>query len=1041
MRSLGKFYELASYRVREVLFISSEYDAFILETENQLAERLFYRYSEFFMVGVPSISHACSADRALEILASHRVDLIVMAVRDASSLNTGFLSRLHKSAPAIPIILLILDPACLHGLNWGRLPKWLAGTYLWTGDLSLITAMFNQIEDRFNVERDTASTGVQVIITVEDTVADYSVFLPHLYDELFEQSRSLSGEGVNFTQRTLRMLARPKILLASDYESAQALFDKYQRYVLALISDVSFRVKGKQDAQAGFKLAAYCSERKAKLPILLQSSDASNSQIAADKGWHFANKKPEIFRPALHLFLEESLGFGNFVFRMPDRTEVARARDTYELERLLHTVDLRSFCYHAVNHHFSVWLRARNYFNLANVVESINLANFSSPEEMRQHLIRILQESAREERQGVVADFSVHRSDNSGHNFFRVGRGSIGGKGRGIAFINSLLAKDDFITERPGLKVAIPRTLVLGVDVYDRFMELNNFSVKKQRGLTDEELIDIYLQAKLPPEMTEELRAAFSLLHGPLAVRSSSLLEDSQNQSCAGIYATYMIPDNHEDSPHRFELICQAIKRVYMSAVASRAQAYLASAQYLGAEEKMAVILQETVGSVHGRYFYPNFSGVAMSVNYYPMGPQHIDDGIAAMALGLGNTVADGGSCMRFSPKWPKVLPHQCYQDLYLNYSQREFYAIELDASTKENPSGLVKLKLKQAEEDGTLAPIGSVFSPQSNTWRDSFEYQGPRAVTFSSILQNGEVPLAQCLEELLERFKVAIGCPVEVEFAVELGSSFAKGSDFLYSVQSDPVPDEANQDEPTLYILQLRPLTSLAVGEEIHACGYRKEDIICTCDSLGHGAADNICDLIFVPGSNFSAREARLAAARIARFNATLVKEKRPYLLIGPGRWGSLDPNLGIPVQISQVMGAKAIVELPYGDRFVEPSMGSHFFHELAAMHVFYMNLCFDGQERAFNQGIRGGICRDDTSVKCADKIMEDYIDLDWFKALPVLCEADGVRHIRLERPVHVRVNGRCCRGVVLKNSAKEMVEQDDKLNFSLPPTESSIW
>lgn len=1041
MRSLGKFYELASYRVREVLFISSEYDAFILETENQLAERLFYRYSEFFMVGVPSVSHACSADRALEILASHRVDLIVIAVRDASWLNNGFLSRIHKSASSVPVILLILDPACLYGLGWGRLPKWLAGVYLWTGDLSLITAMFNQIEDRLNAERDTASTGVQVIITVEDTVADYSVFLPHLYDELFEQSRSLSGEGVNFTQRTLRMLARPKILLASDYESAQALFDKYQRYVLALISDVSFRVKGRQDAKAGFKLAAYCSERKPKLPILLQSSDSSNSQSASAKGWHFANKKPEFFRPALHLFLEESLGFGNFVFRMPDRTEVARARDTYELERLLHTVDLRSFYYHAANNNFSVWLRARNYFNLANTVESLKMGDFSNSEEMRQHLIHILQDSAREERQGVVADFSVHRSGNYGHNFFRVGRGSIGGKGRGIAFINSLLAKDDFITERPGLKIAIPRTLVLGVDVYDRFMELNNFSLTAQRGYTDEELTELYLKAKLPPEMLEELRAAFALLHGPLAVRSSSLLEDSQNQSCAGIYATYMIPDNHEDSPRRFELICQAIKRVYMSAVSSRAQAYLASAQYLGTEEKMAVILQETVGSTYGRYFYPNFSGVAMSVNYYPVGPQHVDDGIAAMALGLGNTVADGGSCMRFSPKWPKVLPHQCYQERYLNYSQREFYAIELDASTKENPSGLVKLKLSQAEEDGTLAPICSVFSPESNTWRDSLEYRGPRAVTFSSILQNGEVPLAQCLEELLDRFKVAIGCPVEVEFAVELGPSFIKRSDFLYAVQSDPEPDEATQNVPTLYILQLRPLTSLSVGEEIHACGYQQQDIVCTCDSLGHGAVDDICDIIFVSGSNLSAREARVAAARIGRFNSALVREKRPYLLIGPGRWGSLDPNLGIPVQISQVMGAKTIVELPYGDRFVEPSMGSHFFHELAAMHIFYMNLCFEGQERAFNQGIRNGICRDDTSVKCTDKIAQDYIDLDWLKALPALAEADGVRHIRLEQPLHVRINGRCCRGVVLKNKVKELAEQDDKLNFYLPPAESSIW
>ncbi|MGM9998956.1 MAG: PEP/pyruvate-binding domain-containing protein [Candidatus Bruticola sp.] len=1039
MHSMGKFYELASYRVREVLFVSSEYDAFILETENQLAERLFYRYSEFFMVGVPRISHASSAERAIEILDSHRVDLIVVAVRDAAMIRTGFLLRIRKLHPSIPVILLILDLSCLHGLGWEKLPKWLAGVYLWTGDLSLITAMFNQIEDCFNAERDTSSIGVQVIITVEDTVADYSVFLPHLYDELFEQSRSLSGEGVNSTQRTLRMLARPKILLASDYESAQSLFDKYQRYVFALISDVSFRVKGKLDDQAGIRLATYCSERKPNLPILLQSSDSSNEQRAVSQGWHFANKKPKTFRPALHLFLEESLGFGNFVFRMPDRTEVARARDTYELERILHTVDLRSFSYHAINNHFSIWLRARNYFNLANVVENMKMEDGASLEEMRRRLISVLQDSAREERQGVIADFSVHRSGNSSHNFFRVGKGSIGGKGRGIAFINSLLAKENFITEWPNLKVTIPRTLALGVDVYDRFMELNKFSLDEQRNHSDEELVDIYLNAELPQEIFDELREAASLLHGPLAVRSSSLLEDSQNQSCAGIYATYMIPDNHENSPKRFELICQAVKRVYMSAVSSKARAYLANAQYLGVEEKMAVILQETVGSAHGRYFYPNFSGVALSVNYYPMGPQHIDDGIVAMAVGLGNTVADGGSCMRFSPKWPKVLPHLYYQDRYLNYSQRDFYAIELNGSTYENPSGLVRLKLKQAEEDGTLAPVASVFSVESGTWRDSLEYVGPRAVTFSDILQSEHIPLAKCLDELLERFNVAIGCPVELEFAVELGPNFVSRNDFLCSEQSDPA--ELGSVIPTLYILQLRPLTRLSVGEEIRACGYSKDNILCTSDSLGHGVIDDICDIVYVSGYNLSAREARLAAARVARFNSTLIKEKRPYILIGPGRWGSLDPNLGIPVQISQVMGAGVIVELPYGDRFVEPSMGSHFFHELAAMHICYMNLCFKGSGHAFSKGGRTGDCREDQDVQCADKIMPDYIDLDWLSSLPVLHEVDGVKHIRLDSPLHVRVNGRCCRGVVLKNQINSAVETDEKLSHSASSLSSAIW
>lgn len=1016
MRSIRSFYELAPHRVREVLFVSSEYDAFVLDTEGQMAERLFFTYSEFFMIGSPRISTAFSVDQALEVMAARRVDLVVCALRSSEADSLELIQGIERVSPDTPVVLLVMDASKMHRSVEAAADK-AAGVFLWTGDINLMTAIFNHIEDRLNVDADTGRTGVQVIITVEDTVSDYSNFLPMLYRELMEQSRRLYGEGVNFAQRMLRMLARPKILMASDYDEAKALFDKYRSHVLALISDVRFSCRGRSESDAGFRLAEYCVAKKPNLRVLLQSSESGNAEKAGKRGWQFAYKKPEQLKAALHLFLEESLGFGDFVFRMPDRTEVARAKDTYELERLLHVVNLRSIYYHAYNNHFNVWLRARNCFELADEVEHINASDFASEEELRNCLISVLHKHSEEEYQGVVADFS-RRSVSSSHNLFRVGSGSIGGKGRGIAFASSLLAKSDFIDIQDGLNVSIPRSVVLGVDVYDRFMEINGFSREAQGKFSDSELMRIYLEARLPAEIIDELKDAVDMLNGPLAVRSSSLLEDSQNQSCAGIYATYMVPDNHSDSPGRFELICRAVKMVYMSAVSSKARTYLENSNSLGKEEKMAVIIQELVGALHGRYFYPHFSGVAMSNNFYPMGPQRSEDGVAVLALGLGSIIAEGGRCVRFSPKWPKVLPHLYHQNKFLEYSQKDFYAVEINGSSDDNPSGMVKLKLKQAEEDGTLEALVSVLGQRDCNWRDSLMYKGARAVTFDNILAWNSVPLAKTLDELLERFKVAIGCPVELEFAVDLIPSSCHSNEFLSEVQSDPEPDGA-PPVPTLYILQIRPLTDVSIGEEVRSCGYEDDELLCSCDSLGNGVIDDIKDIIFVNGTSLGRGAARAAAAAVGCFNAELMKNDRPYLLVGPGRWGSLDPNLGIPVQTGQILGAKVIVELPYGSRFVEPSMGSHFFHELASMRIGYMTVCTSCGEK-LHEDMRDGNCVEQPQMPCILRRGKDFCDTEWLGGLPAAAEIDGVRHICLAQPLRVFLNGRCCRGAVLKSSIK---------------------
>lgn len=1001
MHSIRKFHELAPYRVREVLLLASEYDFFVLEAEGQLAELLFFKYTEFYMVGAPRISHVTTAEQAIEFMERRRVDLLLEVLREGENSNIGSADKVRRAFPSLPVVLLILDELLLRRLNMTESFGKVAGVFLWTGDFRLTTAIFNYVEDILNVDSDTAHTGVQVIIAVEDRIGDYSILLTHLYDELMEQSRLLSGEGVNFAQRMLRMLARPKILLAGNYEEAQALFDRHSRYVLALISDVSFVRAGQKDEEAGFKLAEYCSSRKSRLPVLLQSSDPVNRQRSEAKGWHFAEKRPDRLRQALHLFLEESLGFGDFVFRMPDRREVARAHDTYDLENLLRTVDIQSIYYHASNNHFNVWLRARNYFELADEVEGIRAEDFPTPEKLRDCIIEVLNKYALLEQNGKIADFTPKSGSHSLHNFYKIGGGSVGGKGRGIAFINSRLANDKFVGKFENLRIDIPKTVVLGTDIYDGFMERNAFVKGEQKSLSDEELLKLYSAAELPEAVCGELKAALKLLHGPLAVRSSSLLEDSQNQSCAGIYATCMVPDNSGDTEERFKLICSAVKRVYMSAVASKARAYLENARYAGEEEKMAVIVQELAGRQHGRYFYPDFAGVAMSANYYPIAPQRPEDGVAAMALGFGHTVAGGENCVRFSPKWPKLLPHEYYQGKYLKYSQKRFYALDLNRAEADNPDGLVSLPLSQAEEDGTLAQAASVFCTKSGAWRDSLMYEGPRAVTFSNILAWESLPLAKALDELLERFKLAIGCPVELEFAVE----------------------NPPQGEAALYLLQIRPLLDISLGESVHTCGFAEEDIFCTCNSLGHGCADNLFDIVYVADRDPDPKKGRLTAARVGRLNEMLLKERRPYILIGPGRWGSSDPSLGIPVQTGQILGAKVIIELPYGSRFIEPSMGSHFFHELASMRIGYMTVSFLNGEMCDSVTLsrRSAQCREDQSLSCMEHINRDFIDLIWLQEQECLSREEGVLHLRLSSPLHMRLNGRCCRGTILKRAADE--------------------
>ena len=626
----------------------------------------------------------------------------------------------------------------------------------------------------------------------------------------------------------------------------------------------------------------------------------------------------------------------------------------YELERVLRTVDGRSLLYHASNDHFNVWLRARSMFDLADYVQTIRAEDFQDIEDLRNLLVELIRLAGQEEQKGVVADF-ISQEDGYSRAFVKVGQGSLGGKGRGLAFLNSLLARQSVGEEFLDLLIQIPRTIVVATGEFDRYLESCGLDA---RGHSPEEFRLEIARRDLPPELLTQLRVALKTLTGPLAVRSSSLLEDSQHQSCAGIYETVLLPNSEPDLDQRLASLSRGIRRVYASMFSQRAESYLENTSFSLEQEKMAIVIQELVGDRHGTLFYPHFSGVAMSYNYYPIGPQEPEDGVALLALGLGHTVAEGGRSVRFCPRYPQILPHLASPRDFLSYAQTEFYAVDLAA----RDDCLKLYDLDQAEADGALQQVGSVYSPDDDQLRENFRLAGPRVVTFNNILKWKSLPLAQALERLLEVLRRGIGSPVEMEFAVSL---------------SHPA---------TLTLLQVRPLSEFAMEAPINLDSIPDDQVVCRSPrSMGHGTIE-IRHVLYVKSQ--TPGDLKAIAREIGTFNKELASQG--YLLIGPGRWGSSDPSLGIPVDTSQITGARTIVELPFLDRIVEPSVGSHFFHELTSLRIGYL-------------------------------YVEGHLDWEWLRAQPSAGETDAVRHVALAEPLYVLMDGRKRQAVVSRSVPRQ--------------------
>lgn len=984
-----EFHSLMPYRIKEVLLVSSPYDAFILEEDGLLTEQVFFEYQELRLPGPPRFTHVGTAEAAMELLKQQRFDLILTMTSVADTSVNAFGKRIKALRPNRPVVLLVLDRKELQELGEAVDPEAVDAIFLWSGSAEILLAIIKYIEDRDNVDHDVKQGDVRVIIMIEDSPRDYSAFLAMLYKELMRHSSSLYSQGVNELHRRMLMKSRPKIIHASTYEEGKLFFERYRRNVMAVISDVGIPRGGEIDPNGGLDFARFVRQTHGVIPILLQSADPSHATPARELSVVFVDKGSPRLLARVRRFLTQNLGFGDFIFRGGDGRELDRASDLVELEEKIATVPEESISYHVNRDHFSLWLMARSEFKLAKRLRPRKLSDFPSVEATRQYLLRVLGEARERTHRGVIADFRHHSLDHD--PFSRLGTGSLGGKARGIAFLDRHLAGTGR-GEFGGLAVRIPKTVVIGTDYFDRFMEDNDLFEFAHGGHDDEVIAQRFLRSPLSDDLCRHLPFIVRRFGGPIAVRSSSLLENNMHQPFAGIYTTLMIANDAADFETRLDEVARAVRLVYASTYYRNARSYFQSTGNRVEEEKMAILLQAVVGRRHGQRFYPTFSGVAQSRNYYPVGPQQVEDGVVHLALGLGRTVVDGGLALRFSPKHPRVLPQFSSVKEMLDQTQRGFYALDMACPCCDGAADLYKtvrhFDLHCAEEDGTLHEVGSVFNPDDARVRDDLTQPGVRMVTFNNFLQHEEIPLAPALERLLAIAEEGLGCPVDMEFAGEVGDRHASG-------RGDP------GRVPELYPLQVRPMSQRNyTGADAVRVQFNPGDLVlCTDVSLGHGVEEGIHDLVYVRRDRWQAAHSKTIAVEIEGLNEGLKRQGRPYVLVGPGRWGSTEPWLGIPVQWSQISGVRVIVEASLAEDYVEPSQGRHFLHNLAALRIGYLTV---------------------SPPASAPSGRDSYLDWEWLEAQPSHQETEHLRHVRWSEPLAVVLDGGARRGLVAKPGAR---------------------
>jgi CheY-like chemotaxis protein len=971
------FQKLMRYKIRDILLVSSLYDQYLFEEDGRLYELIRNEFQALNLSQTPEISHVTNGTEAIELLQSEqRFDLIIATLHIEGMHVIKFARMVRDAGIAIPIILLAYDNRERKELVTNYDTSIFDRIFIWQGDYHLLLGIIKDVEDRRNVENDTLAVGVQSIILVEDNVRFYSTYLPIIYTEILDQSRRLLSEGVNLTHKFLRMRARPKILFCTTFEEALAYYERYQEFILGIISDINFKRNGVKDPEAGITFARMVRSQHEDIPILLQTSHPAYADKAYAIGASFLLKGSPRLLQELRQFMLDNFGFGDFVFRVRDGREVGRAHNLITLEEQLQVVPDESILLHAERNHFSNWLKARTEFWLAHRLRPRKITDFDSVDGLRNELINSLRLYRDIQQRGVITEFRKETFDPR-NSFARVGLGSLGGKARGLGFINTLITNYHVDQKFEDVEISVPSAVVVATDVFDRFLDRNDLERFALETVDDNELNRRFMDALFFPEdIVQKLIEFLEINREPLAVRSSSLLEDSQYQPFAGVYETYMIPNNNPDPAIRLRELLQSIKLVYASTFSRRAKDYMKATAYQLQEEKMAVIIQRMVGARHGERFYPAFAGVAKSYNFYPIPPQDSVDGIVHAALGLGQLVVDGGNSVRFCPKYPRHLLQFFSTTETIRNAQQEFIALnmdrEFDHKQDESPDVFIqRYHLSEAEKDQTLFYVGSTYSSEDDSVYDGVSRSGRRVVTFAPILKHKIFPLAEILQLILDMGTWGMGTHVEIEFAVNMNVPSGEPKEFA--------------------LLQIRPLVMSLEAEELDVNNVAPEEVICQSKQvLGNGAIRGLHDLVMVDIERFDRSKSHEVAAKLSAINTKLLTQKRPYVLIGVGRWGSLDPWLGIPVTWDQISGASVIVESGFKDMSVTPSQGTHFFQNITSFRIGYFTV-----NSSSNVG---------------------FIDWDWLSQQPAVEETPFVRHLQFDDAMTVKINGHKNIGIILK-------------------------
>lgn len=967
------FANLMNKRIYNVLLIATKYDAFMLEDDGRVDEQIFNEYTSLSLRYPPRFTQVTTEEEALAELKDRNFELIIcmpnMDNRDIFAAATEI--KIHY--PNIPIVVLTPFSKEVSKRIANEDLSAIDYVFSWLGNAELLLAIIKLIEDKMNAPDDTASVGVQIILLVEDSVRFYSSALPHLYKFVLEQSQMFAKEALNDHQRTLRMRGRPKIKLARTYEEAVRIFNQYRDNMLGIISDMSFMHDGVKDPYAGYKFGQYVRKTGLIIPFVLESSEASNKVYAKELGASFIDKNSKSYPQDLRKKIMQRFGFGDFVILNPQtKEEIMRIKDLKDLQKKVFQIPDDSLVYHLSRNHFSRFFYSRAMFPPAEVLKRVDVSDYKDMDEARKLIFDLIVQYRRMKNSGVVAVYQKERFDEYS-NFARIGDGSLGGKGRGLAFIGAMVKRYPKL-EHDHFAVTIPKTVVICTDIFDEFMETNELYPVVLSEVDDETILKYFLRASLPARLIEDLMAFFDVVKSPIAVRSSSLLEDSHYQPFAGIYSTYMVP-KLEDKYDMLRTLSDAIKAVYASVFYRDSKAYMTATSNLIDQEKMAIVLQEVVGYRYNDRFYPTISGVARSLNFYPIGNEKAEDGIANIALGLGKYIVDGGQTLRFSPRHPHNILQMSTMDFALRETQTRFYALDLknlaDQFSVDDSFNLLRLNLKDADADGSLKFIVSTYDPYDQVIRDGYYPGGRKILSFVNVLQHEVFPLADTLDQILHVGQDEMGRPIEIEFAVNI--------------------DPQNPGFATFYLLQVRPIVDNKEVMEEDLTLVEQEDTILTSTSvLGHGIVTDVQDIIYVKTGAFCSSNNQSIAYDIEKMNRQFTGEEKNYVLVGPGRWGSSDSWLGIPVKWPHISNARVIVECGLENYRVDPSQGTHFFQNLTSFGVGYFTI----------NPFKG----------------DGWFDEGYLNSLPAVEETEYLRHVRFDKPVVIKMDGKKSLGVVLK-------------------------